>query len=108
MFTGIITDIGTILAHEDRGDTRLVIGTAYDVGSIDIGASIACPGACLTVVAKGVDAERNGPAGGVATDSSAATPALTAPGTWAQGSPPNLDPPLTLGHELGGTKNRST
>src|SRR3546814_3669609 len=71
MFTGIITDIGTILAHEDRGDTRLVIGTAYDVGSIDIGASIACSGACLTVVDKGVDAESNGPGGWFAIDASA-------------------------------------
>jgi len=55
MFTGIITDIGTIRSREDRGDTRLVIGTGYDVDTIDLGASIACSGACLTVVDKGVD-----------------------------------------------------
>ena len=53
MFTGIITDMGTVLEMEQQGDLRLRIGTAYDVGSIDIGASIACEGVCLTVIALG-------------------------------------------------------
>ena len=77
MFTGIITDIGTIRTREDRGDVRLVIDTAYDVAGIDLGASIACSGACLTVVDKGVDDGSNGPAGWIAVDASAETLART-------------------------------
>ena len=53
MFTGIVTDIGTIRDVERRGDTRVVIDTAYDTATIDMGASIACSGVCLTVVDKG-------------------------------------------------------
>ncbi|SBV34848.1 Riboflavin synthase [uncultured Sphingopyxis sp.] len=98
MFTGIITDIGTILAHEERGDTRLVIGTAYDVGGIDIGASIACSGACLTVVDKGQDATGNW----FAIDASAETLARTAPGMWDRGRRLNLERALRIGDELGG------
>ena len=55
MFTGIITDIGVVRSVEQRGDLRLVIGTAYDLATVDLGASIACSGACLTVVDKGPD-----------------------------------------------------
>lgn len=55
MFTGIVTDIGSVTAVETRGDTRVVIATAYDTASIDLGASIACSGVCLTVVEKGAD-----------------------------------------------------
>jgi riboflavin synthase len=102
MFTGIITDIGTILVHEDRGDTRLVIGTSYDVDSIDLGASIACSGACLTVVDKGVDAGSNGPDGWFAIDASAETIARTAPGMWDAGRRLNLERALRVGDELGG------
>jgi riboflavin synthase len=102
MFTGIITDIGTILTHDDRGDTRLVIGTSYDVGSIDLGASIACSGACLTVVDKGVDADSNGPGGWFAIDASAETLARTAPGMWDAGRRLNLERALRVGDELGG------
>ncbi|HEX2813115.1 MAG TPA: riboflavin synthase [Sphingopyxis sp.] len=102
MFTGIITDIGTILTHEDRGDTRLVIGTSYDVGSIDLGASIACSGACLTVVDKGVDADSNGPGDWFAIDASAETLARTAPGMWDAGRRLNLERALRVGDELGG------
>src|SRR3546814_7952840 len=80
MFTGIVTDIGTVRAREDRGDTRLVIGTAYDVDGIALGASIACSGACLTVVDKGVDEGSDGSAGWFAVDASAETLARTAPG----------------------------
>jgi riboflavin synthase len=98
MFTGIITDIGTIRSREDRGDTRLVIGTAYDTDTIDLGASIACSGACLTVVDKGADA------GGhwFAIDASGETLARTAPGMWDQGRRLNLERALKIGDELGG------
>ena len=53
MFTGIVSDIGTIERVEARGDTRVVIATAYDTATVDLGASIACSGVCLTVVDKG-------------------------------------------------------
>ena len=98
MFTGIITDIGTIRAREDRGDTRLVIGTAYDVDGIDLGASIACSGACLTVVDKGTDTGGNW----FAIDASAETLARTAPGMWDAGRRLNLERALKVGDELGG------
>ncbi len=99
MFTGIITDIGTIRRREDRGDTRLVIGTAYDAAGIDLGASIACSGACLTVVDKGRDGD-----GGdwFAIDASAETLARTAPGMWDAGRRLNLERALKVGDELGG------
>ena len=102
MFTGIVTDIGAVRAREDRGDTRLIIGTAYDVDTIDLGASIACSGACLTVVDKGVDEGSNGPAGWFAVDASAETIARTAPGMWDTGRRLNLERALKVGDELGG------
>ena len=98
MFTGIITDIGTIRSREDRGDARLVIGTAYDTGTIDLGASIACSGACLTVVDKGADADGHW----FAIDASAETIARTAPGMWEAGRRLNLERALKIGDELGG------
>ena len=55
MFTGIITDVGRIVAVERRGDLRLRIACGYDMTSVDLGASIACSGVCLTVVDKGTD-----------------------------------------------------
>ena len=58
MFTGIVTDVGEVLEVEQRGDLRARIGTTYDVSRVDIGASIACEGVCLTVVALGT-APRN-------------------------------------------------
>ena len=102
MFTGIITDIGTVRARENRGDTRLVIGTSYDVDTIDLGASIACSGACLTVVDKGVDDGSNGPGGWFAIDASAETLARTAAGMWDVGRRLNLERALKVGDELGG------
>lgn len=98
MFTGIITDIGTIRSREDRGDARLVIGTAYDTGTVDLGASIACSGACLTVVDKGSDAAGHW----FAIDASAETIARTAPGMWEAGRRLNLERALKIGDELGG------
>lgn len=94
MFTGIITDIGTIRTAEQRGDLRLVIGTAYEMDGVAIGASIACSGACLTVVEKGAD--------WFAVDLSAETVARTAPGLWVQGGRLNLERALKVGDELGG------
>lgn len=94
MFTGIITDIGTIRAHEQRGDLRLVIGCGYEMDGVAIGASIACSGACLTVVEKGAD--------WFAVDLSAETVARTAPGLWAEGGRLNLERALKVGDELGG------
>ncbi|UKK82935.1 riboflavin synthase [Sphingopyxis sp. BSN-002] len=98
MFTGIITDIGTIRSREDRGDTRLVIGTVYDTATIDLGASIACSGACLTVVDKGQDADGHW----FAIDASGETLARTASGMWDAGRRLNLERALRIGDELGG------
>ena len=94
MFTGIITDIGTIRAAEQRGDLRLRIVTAYDTASIDLGASIACSGVCLTVVDKGPD--------WFAVDLSAETVSRTAQGAWGEGRALNLERALKIGDELGG------
>ena len=94
MFTGIITDIGTIRTHEQRGDLRLVIGCGYAMDGVAIGASIACSGACLTVVEKGAD--------WFAVDLSAETIARTAPGLWDEGGRLNLERALKVGDELGG------
>lgn len=94
MFTGIITDVGTVRSVEERGDVRFEIETAFDMSSVDIGASIACSGTCLTVVEKGP--------GWFAVDVSAATLACTTVGTWKEGSPVNLERSLRIGDELGG------
>jgi len=103
MFTGIVTDIGTIRQAEQRGDLRLVIECGYDMGDVAIGASIACSGVCLTVVDKGVDGGQDaGGKGWFAVDASAETVSRTAPGMWAQGGRLNLERALKLGEELGG------
>lgn len=94
MFTGIITDIGTIRSAEQRGDLRLVIGCGYDMAGVAIGASISCSGVCLTVVEKGPD--------WFAVDLSAETVSRTAQGQWAQGRRLNLERALKVGDELGG------
>jgi riboflavin synthase len=94
MFTGIITDIGRIEAIEQRGDQRLTIACAYDMASVDLGASIACSGACLTVVDKGDD--------WFAVDVSAETHSRTAPDMWDEGRRLNLERALRVGDELGG------
>ncbi|WP_336973686.1 riboflavin synthase [Sphingobium aromaticiconvertens] len=94
MFTGIITDIGAINQAEQRGDLRLAIGCSYAMDSVAIGASIACSGACLTVVEKGDD--------WFAVDLSAETVARTAPGLWTMGGRLNLERALKVGDELGG------
>ena len=99
MFTGIITDIGTILETELRGDLRARIGTSYDIGSIDIGASIACDGVCLTVIALGTD-----PRNWFDVEISAETVSKTniGQGNWQAGKRLNLERALKVGDELGG------
>ena len=99
MFTGIITDIGTVLASEKRGDLRVRIATSYDIEGIDIGASIACDGVCLTVVAKGA-----APQGWFDVDISAETVSATNVGQsgWPVGDKINLERALRVGDELGG------
>jgi riboflavin synthase len=94
MFTGIITDIGRVRAIEQRGDTRLEIETAYDTATIDLGASIAHAGACLTVI-------ETGP-GWYAIEASAETLACTTLGDWRVGTRINLERAMKVGDELGG------
>jgi len=94
MFTGIITDIGTIGSADQRGDLRLAVETAYDTATVDLGASIACSGVCLTVVDKGP--------GWFAVDVSGETLSRTAAGQWLAGSRLNLERAMKLGDELGG------
>ncbi len=94
MFTGIITDLGRLRAIRPGGDTRLVIETAYDTSGIEIGASIACSGTCLTVVETGADC--------FAVDVSAETLSRTTLGDWRPGEAINLEASLRLGDELGG------
>ena len=93
MFTGIVTDVGTVRSAEQRGDLRLVIATHYDLASIDLGASIACSGVCLTVVDKGDD--------WFAVDVSEETLSKTAADHWREGAKLNLERALRLGDELG-------
>jgi len=97
MFTGIVTDVGRVLAVDKRGDLRARIGTTYDVDGIDIGASIACEGVCLTVVALGRD-----PQPWFDVDISAETVNATNVGAWTVGKRLNLERALKVGDELGG------
>ncbi|MAX72308.1 MAG: riboflavin synthase [Nioella sp.] len=94
MFTGIITDIGRIRTLENRGDLRARIETGYDTAGIEIGASIACDGVCLTAVALGGD--------WFDVDISAETVSKTNIGDWAEGGRINLERALKVGDELGG------
>ena len=94
MFTGIITDVGTIERVERRGDLRVVVATHYDTATIDLGASIACSGVCLTVVDKGP--------GWFAVDVSGETVSRTAEGQWTEGRRLNLERAMKLGEEMGG------
>lgn len=96
MFTGIVTDIGTVLVVEMKGDMHARIGCGYDMAGVALGASIACDGICLTVTAKGPD--------WFSVDLSAETLARTNVGTdgWALGRRLNLERALRLGDELGG------
>lgn len=99
MFTGIITDIGTVLEVEQKGDLRARIGTSYDVEGIEIGASIACDGCCLTVVALGTS-----PQNWFDVEISAESVSKTNIGRakWSVGKRLNLERALKVGDELGG------
>ena len=94
MFTGIVTDVGTVRKAEQRGDLRLEIATGYDLSTVDLGASIACSGVCLTVVDKGED--------WFAVDVSAETVSRTTAEMWREGAKLHLERSLRLGDELGG------
>jgi len=97
MFTGIVTDQGEVLALRQDGDLRARIGTRYDVGRIDIGASISCEGICLTVVDLGTD-----PRNWFEVQISAETVSRTNLSGWAVGTVVNLERALKVGDELGG------
>ena len=94
MFTGIITDIGRLAQLEQRGDLRATVETGYDTGSIDIGASIACDGVCLTVIALGQSSFE--------VEISAETVSKTSVAAWSLGGRINLERALRVGDELGG------
>lgn len=97
MFTGIVTDVGRIVDTKVTGDLRARIATRYDVGGIDIGASIACDGVCLTVVALGSE-----PDNWFDVEISAETVSKTNVGGWTAGKRVNLERALKVGDELGG------
>src|SRR6476646_420836 len=94
MFTGIVTGVGTVRKSEQRGDLRLEIATDYDLATVEIGASVACSGVCLTVVDKGDD--------WFAVDVSAETTSRTAADHWREGARLNLERSLRMGDEIGG------
>jgi riboflavin synthase len=100
MFTGIVTDVGEVVAIEPRADglRRLIIACSYDRASIAIGASIACSGPCLTVVETGTQGGRTS----FAVDAAAETLAVTTAGRWVAGTRINLERSLKIGDELGG------
>jgi len=98
MFTGIVTDKGRVLSIEKKGDTRIVIETAFAADTIDVGASIACSGVCFTVVERGSDSAGNW----FAVDASDETLSKTSVGSWKEGAAVNLERSLKLGDEMGG------
>jgi riboflavin synthase len=100
VFTGIVSDLGDIIDVQERAEglRRLVVGCSYDPAGIDIGASIACSGPCLTVVERG----RKGDHAFFAVDVAAETLRVTTAGGWQRGTKLNLERSLRLGDELGG------
>jgi riboflavin synthase len=100
VFTGIVSDLGEVIEVDERADglRRLIIACGYDPGTIDIGASIACSGPCLTVVERG----QRGHRGFFTVDVAAETLRVTTAGTWQRGTTLNLERSLQLGDELGG------
>lgn len=97
MFTGIVTDMGEILELTQAGDLEVKIATGYDVAGIDIGASIACDGVCLTVVDLGRE-----PGNWFLVQASAETLSKTNLDEWAVGRTVNLERALKVGDEIGG------
>ncbi len=100
MFTGIVSDLGEVLEVSERTDglRRLTVGCGYDPATIEIGASIACSGPCLTVVERG----RLGNRAFFAVDVAAETLRVTTAASWQRGTMLNLERSLRLGDELGG------
>ncbi len=98
MFTGIITDLGSVRAISGEGDKRFEFNTAYDTLNVDDGASIACCGVCLTVVDKGRDGNTNWFAAMVSNE----TLSCTTLAQWGVDAPVNLERALKVGDELGG------
>jgi riboflavin synthase len=100
VFTGIISDLGEVIevVEQAGGLCRLRIACGYDPDTIDIGASIACSGPCLTVVAHGRDDQR----AWFAVDAAIETLRVTTAGAWRRGTRLNLERALRLGDELGG------
>jgi riboflavin synthase len=100
MFTGIISDLGKIIDVEEQAEglRRVSVACGYDPESIDIGASIACSGICLTVVARG----RTGNRSSFAVDTAAETLRMTTAANWRRGTQLNLERALRMGDELGG------
>jgi riboflavin synthase len=100
MFTGIVSDLGEVLEVEAKAESlrRLTIGCGYDPDTINLGASIACSGVCLTVVGRG----RIGNRSYFAVDAAAETLAVTTAESWQRGARLNLERALRLGDELGG------
>jgi len=94
MFTGIVSDVGTVIKAEQRADLRLTIRSTYEMATVDLGASICCSGVCLTVVDKGND--------WFAADLSIETLSRTARDLWIEGARLNLERSLRVGDELGG------
>lgn len=99
MFTGIVREVGRVMSISHTGDARIRIGCGRPVESIEIGASIACSGVCLTVVGRGRD-ETGG--GWFEVDVSTETRTRTTLGDWREGTAVNLEPSLRVGDELGG------
>jgi riboflavin synthase len=100
LFTGIVSDLGEVLEVNEQAEglRRLSIACGYDPDTIDIGASIACSGPCLTVVERG----RKGNRAFFAVDVAAETLRVTTAGSWQRGTRLNLERSLKLGDELGG------
>lgn len=94
MFTGIVTDVGKVISLDQRGDLRITMSTQYDMDDIDIGASVACSGVCLTIVDKGTE--------WIAADASDETLSVTTLKDWSEGQLVNFERPLKVGDELGG------
>ena len=97
MFTGIVTDIGKVRHVEKRGDTHIVVATKFDVSEIEMGASVACSGACMTVVDRGSAKDR-----WFAFTASGETLSKTTLGSWKVGEAVNLERPMRVGDEFGG------
>jgi riboflavin synthase len=99
MFTGIISDIGEVVAIERRGDTRFAIACGYAPETIAVGASIACSGVCLTAIEAGRHIDGQGL---FVVEASAETLSRTTLAAWRPGTRVNLERPLKVGDELGG------